>query len=242
MDASTIVFIHEHLTEFFVDKEDPISPPGVKDMSTIQSAAARPHATAGGNDAYPTPFMKAAALFHSIAGNHSFHNGNKRAALLSTLYYLSEFGYWVDKCDDDEMYEFTRQIAAHEIAADRNDEVPVIAEWLERNSRKQQKGEKPMKLGALREALARYGFELNDLGKTLEVLHNGNPVASILKKGAKGFEDYDPAYIAELRKRLALTPDEGIDSARFYGQKGIAEELNMFMQLRLDVMKRLAKI
>ena len=46
MDASTIVFIHEHLTEFFADKEDPISPPGVKDMSTIQSAAARPHATA----------------------------------------------------------------------------------------------------------------------------------------------------------------------------------------------------
>ena len=242
MDASTIVFIHEHLTEFFADKEDPISPPGVKDMSTIQSAAARPHATAGGNDAYPTPFMKASALFHSIAGNHSFHNGNKRAALLSTLYYLSEFGYWVDKCDDDEMYEFTRQIAAHEIAADRNDEVPVIAEWLERNSRKQQKGEKPMKLGALREALARYGFELNDLGKTLEVLRDGDVVASVLKKGAKGFEDYDPAYIAELRKRLALTPDEGIDSARFYGQKGIAEELNMFMQLRLDVMKRLAKI
>jgi len=242
MDASTIVFIHEHLTEFFADKEDPISPPGVKDMSTVQSAAARPTATAGGNDAYPTPFMKAAALFHSIAGNHSFHNGNKRAALLSTLYYLSEFGYWVDKCDDDEMYEFTRQIAAHEIAADRNDEVLVIAEWLESNSRKQQKGEKPMKLGALREALARFDFELHDLGKTLEVLHDGKVVASVLKKGAKGFEDYDPAYIAELRKRLDLVPEEGIDSARFYGQKGIAEELNMFMQLRLDVMKRLAKI
>lgn len=242
MDASTIVFIHEHLTDFFADKEDPISPPGVKDMSTIQSAAARPNATAGGNDAYPTPFMKAAALFHSIAGNHSFHNGNKRAALLSTLYYLSEFGYWVDKCDDDEMYEFTRQVTAHEIADDRNDEVPVIAVWLERNSRRQQKGEKPMKLGALREALARYGFELNDLGKTLEVLRDGEAVASILKKGAKGIEDYDPPYIAELRKRLGLVPEEGVDSARFYGQKGIADELNMFMQLRLDVMKRLAKI
>ena len=242
MDASTIVFIHEHLTEFFADKEDPISPPGVKDISTIQSAAARPNATAGGNDAYPTPFFKAAALFHSIAGNHSFHNGNKRAALLSTLYYLSEFGYLVDKCDDDEMYEFTRQVAAHEIAADRNDEVSVIAEWLENNSRKQQKGEKPMKLGALREALGRYDFDLHDLGKTLEVRRDGEVVASILKKGAKGFEDYDPPYIAELRKRLGLVPEEGIDSARFYGQKGIADELNMFMQLRLDVMKRLAKI
>lgn len=142
MDAATIVFIHEHLTDFFSDKEDPISPPGVKDLTTIESAAARPLATVGGQDAYPSIFMKAASLFHSIACNHSFHNGNKRAALLSTLYYLSEYGYWVDKCDDDEMYEFTRRMAAHEITDDRRNEVPVISEWLERNSRKQQKGEK----------------------------------------------------------------------------------------------------
>lgn len=242
MDASTIVFIHEHLTNFFEDKEDPISPPGVKEMTTVESAAARPNATAGGVDAYPTPFLKAAALFHSIAGNHSFFNGNKRAALLSTLYYLSEFGYWVDRCNDDDMYEFTRKIAAHEIADDRNDEVPVIAEWLEHNSRKHKKGEKPMKLGELREALGRYNYDLVDQGKKLDVLKDGEIVASILKKGAQGFEDYDPQYIADLRKRLGLVPEEGIDSARFYGQKGIAEELNMFMQLRLDVMKRLAKI
>lgn len=242
MDASTIVFIHKHLTEFFADKEDPISPPGVKEVATIESAAARPYATAGGRDAYPTPFLKAASLFHSIAGNHSFHNGNKRAALLSTLYFLSEHGYWVDRCDDDEMYEFTRKIAAHEISDDRNNEVPVIAEWLERNSRKQQKGEKPMKLGELREVLGRFGYELNDLGKTLEVRGNGTVVTSILKKGAQGFEDYDPPYISEIRKRLGLVAEEGVDSARFYGQKGIADELNVFMQLRLDVMKRLAKI
>lgn len=242
MNSSTIKFIHEYLTEFFADKEDPISPPGVKDMSTIESAAARPNASAGGRDAYPSPFHKAAALFHSIAGNHSFHNGNKRTALLCTLYYLSEHGYWMDKCDDDELYEFTRQIAAHEISDERSNEVQIIAEWLERNSRKQQKGEKPMKLGALRDALGRHGFDLDDKGKTLDVLHDGEIVASVLKKGANGFEDYDPAYISELRKRLGLTPDEGVDSARFYGQKGITDELNMFMQLRLDVMKRLAKI
>ncbi len=242
MDATTIIFIHEHLTEFFADKEDPISPPGVKDMTTIESAAARPFATVGGNDAYPTPFLKSAALFHSIAGNHSFHNGNKRAALLSTLYFLSEHGYWVDGCNDDEMYEFTRKTAAHEIATDRNDEVPVIASWLEGNARKQKKGEKPMKLGTLREAIGRFGYELHDLGRTLEVLQDGVVVASVLKKGAKGFEDYDPPYIAELRKRLGLVAENGVDSARFYGQKGIADELNMFMQLRLDVMKRLAKI
>ncbi len=242
MDASTIVFIHEHLTTFFADKDDPISPPGVKDITTIESAAARPYATVGGRDAYPTLFLKAASLFHSISGNHSFYNGNKRTALLATLYFLSENGYWLDHCDDDEMYEFTRKIAAHEIAPDRNDEVPVIAEWLERNSRKQQKGEKPMKLGELKDTLNRFGYDLRDIGKTIEVYRNETMMTSILKKGAQGFEDYDPPYISDIRKRLGLVAEEGVDSARFYGHKGITDELTMFMQLRLDVMKRLAKI
>lgn len=56
MDTATIIYIHEYLTDFFYDKEDPISPPGVKDLTTIESAAARPFATAGGHDAYPTVF------------------------------------------------------------------------------------------------------------------------------------------------------------------------------------------
>lgn len=242
MDASTIVYIHEYLTEYFADKEDPISPPGVKDLNTIESAAARPSSTAGGRDAYPTIFLKAASLFHSVACNHSFHNGNKRAALLSTLYFLSEYGYWVDRCDDDEMYEFTRKIAAHEVTNDRRDEVPAIAEWLERHSRKQQKGEKQMKLNDLRESLARFGYELHDKGYTLDVSQENEVVATVLKRGTQGFDDYDHQYVGELRKKLGLTAENGIDSARFYGQKGISEDLNEFMQLRLDVMKRLAKI
>jgi death-on-curing protein len=241
MDASTIIYIHEYLTDFFANSEDPISPPGIKDMGSIQSAAARPFSTAGGRYAYPTVFLKAASLFHSIASNHSFHNGNKRAALLSTLFFLGDFGYWVDRCSDDEMYEFTRRVAAHEISEDRRDEVPVIAEWLEKNSRKQQKGEIRLKLHALREILGQFVFDLYDNGYTVDILKDGKTVENILKKGTKGFKDYDQNYISELRKRLHLTVENGIDSARFYGHKGIAEELNQFMQLRIEVMKRLAK-
>ena len=161
--------------------------------------------------------------------------------MLATLYFLSEHGYLVERCGDDEMYEFTRRLAAHEIAEDRREEVPAVAEWLERNARKQQKGDKQMKLGPLREALARSGFELDDLGKTLRVLKGGQEVATILKRGAQGFEDYGQVYIADLRKRLGLTAEEGVDSARFYGQKGITEELNQFMQMRIEVMQRLAR-
>lgn len=55
-------------------------------------------------------------------------------------------------------------------------------------------------------------------------------------------QEYDQAYIAELRKRLDLTPEHGIDSARFYGQKGLNEDLNEFMKLRVKVFDWLAKI
>ncbi|MDK4538770.1 hypothetical protein QG039_05495 [Kingella kingae] len=45
-----------------------------------------------------------------------------------------------------------------------------------------------------------------------------------------------------MRKLLNLTPDYGIDSMRFYGEEGVSEDLNHFMQIRLEVMKKLAKI
>lgn len=241
MDAELIIFIHDFLTEFFENHEDPISPPGVKNRDTIESAVARPFATAGGREAYPTKFLKAASLFHSIVGNHSFHNGNKRTALLSTLYLLSEFGYIV-KCDDDEMFEFTRQVAAHEITDSRSDEVEVIADWLERNSRKEMKQENPMKLPALREALSRFGYDIVPHDDKLAVQKDGETREYILKKGTHGVEDYDPIYISGLRGRLELTVNDGIDSACFYGLKGISSELSDFTRIRIEVMKKLAKI
>jgi death-on-curing protein len=122
--------IHEFLVEYFKYDDDPVSPPGIKCQALFESACARPFLTAGGADVYPDEFSKASALFHGIISNHCFHNGNKRTALLSTLYFLSEHNYWVEKCDDEEMYEFTRQIAAHEICDDRNDEIDVIKECL----------------------------------------------------------------------------------------------------------------
>lgn len=241
MNSDVVIFIHEFLTDFFKDQDDPISPSGVKNRETIESAVARPLTTVAGRDAYPTPYLKAASLFHSIVGNHSFHNGNKRTALLSTLYYLGDFGYIVD-CDDEEMYEFTRQIAAHEITEDRNDEVAVIADWLECNSRKQQKREKPLKYLELKEILGRFGFSLEQDRNKVNIYKNGEYCEQIIKKGASGAEDYDPIYVAGLRKLLGLTADDGIDSACFYGVKGISSELSEFTQMRIEVMKKLAKI
>jgi death on curing protein len=51
---------------------------GLRDLGSLESALAQPRATFDGNDLYPSLVEKAAALAHSLIGNHPFVDGNKR--------------------------------------------------------------------------------------------------------------------------------------------------------------------
>src|SRR5258708_13405805 len=61
------------------------SDPPVRDIGLLESAVARPQATAFGADAYSDLDSKAAALLHSLARNHALVDGNKRLALAALL-------------------------------------------------------------------------------------------------------------------------------------------------------------
>lgn len=61
---------------------------GVKEPTLLDSAVHRPFQTMYGEALYPDVFEKATALFESLAKNHVFHNGNKRSALASVMYFL----------------------------------------------------------------------------------------------------------------------------------------------------------
>lgn len=65
----------------------------VGDEGLLQAAVGRPQASAFGKDAYPTVWDKAAALMHSIATNHPFVDGNKRAAWTATWLFLGVNGH-----------------------------------------------------------------------------------------------------------------------------------------------------
>lgn len=93
----------------------------------------------------------------------------------------------------------------------------------------------------LKEILSNFDVSIEDDGFHCIVQKRGCDPIKILKRGCQGFSDYDPVYVADLRKRLQLTKDNGIDSARFYGEKEIDPDLNFLMKLRLDVFKKLAK-
>ena len=67
----------------------------VRDMGLLEAAAARPEASAFGEDAYPTLTEKAAVLLHGITRNHPFADGNKRTATVAALFMLAVNGQQV---------------------------------------------------------------------------------------------------------------------------------------------------
>ncbi len=66
--------------------------PAVRDHGLLESALARPQATAFGEDAYADIHERAAALLHSLVRNHALVDGNKRLGWVSVrlFYRLNE--------------------------------------------------------------------------------------------------------------------------------------------------------
>ena len=83
----------------------------VRDVGLLDSAAGRPRAQAFGEDAYPTLEFKAAALLHSLAGNHALVDGNKRLCWLATVVLLDLNGHAPD-LDDDSAFQLVMDVAA----------------------------------------------------------------------------------------------------------------------------------
>lgn len=93
-------------------------PPPIRDLGLLGSAAARPQATAFGEDAYPELWAKAAALLHSIVKNHALVDGNKRLGWLATAVFLEINGVEVTHVSNDAVYDFVIAVTTghHEVA------------------------------------------------------------------------------------------------------------------------------
>ena len=92
----------------------------IRDVGLLESAAARPAASAFGEPAYPTLEEQGAALVHSVCTNHALVDGNKRLALGSLIVILGINGHRLT-WSNDEAYGFIMAIAAGELI-----DVPTI--------------------------------------------------------------------------------------------------------------------
>lgn len=79
---------------------------GISSLHLIESALARPYS------GYHRPmYRKAAALLHSMVGNHGFVDGNKRTAWLLVELLISRSGYFLDIPDDERVDDLVVSVA-----------------------------------------------------------------------------------------------------------------------------------
>ncbi len=95
----------------------------VRDAGLLASAMARPSTSAFGADAYPTIWLKAAALCQSMDNNQALVDGNKRLAWLTTKVFLAVNGYRLSATPDEGEHFMLDVIAGQQ-------DLAVAAEWL----------------------------------------------------------------------------------------------------------------
>ncbi len=119
----------------FLDRDDVLvaaaaalgTQPAVADYGLLDSAVARPRATAFGLDAYPTLLTKAAALMQSLARNHPLVDGNKRTAWAAAWTFLTINGTELSSSFDIDAAE----LLVLGVATGTEDSVEAIAEALD---------------------------------------------------------------------------------------------------------------
>lgn len=90
-------------------------PPPVRDLGLLEAAAARPRASAFGEDAYPEVWSKAAALLQSIVKNHPLVDGNKRLGWLAAAVFLQLNGVEATIVPNDAVYDTVMKVAAEQL-------------------------------------------------------------------------------------------------------------------------------
>ena len=93
-------------------------PPPLRDVGLLGSAVARPQTTVGGQDAYPTIWLKAAALLQSIVNNHALVDGNKRLGWLATAVFLELNDASVAGATNDAVYDLVIAVASTKMAVE----------------------------------------------------------------------------------------------------------------------------
>jgi death-on-curing protein len=79
-----VLFLHARLIE------ETDGAHGVRDLSLLKSAAARPWATLSGRDLCPHLLSEAAALMDSLIHTHPLVDGNKRTGIAAAVLFLRQ--------------------------------------------------------------------------------------------------------------------------------------------------------
>jgi death on curing protein len=120
-DLRRVLFAHTVLVERYGGAE------GVRDLESLKAAIERPWGSSFGQEHFPGPYRKAAALCESLIQRHPFVEGNKRTGVTMGAYLLSTFGYEVEATQQELEY-FGVEVARGAL------DLEEIAQWFEEHA------------------------------------------------------------------------------------------------------------
>lgn len=212
LSTEDVLLIHEILVRDFADSKDPISPPGLRDLGLLESAVSRQHVSYAGQQKYNTPAESAATLTFGVCSNHSFHNGNKRTALVALLAHLDKNSLTLMGTRQKELYAMIMAVATHSVSElpsastrkvrgrrvkkgrttfsihrhDADAEVKALATWIGDRAKKPRRGEKQITYRELKRILRRFGYELrvpaSGRGNHRDVIRLEEQTVGVLRK------------------------------------------------------------
>ena len=175
ISVEDVLKAHYLICEYFESETGEQSLYGVRSFNLLSSAVARQSVSNGSVYKYKMNIDKAATVFYGLVKNHAFHDGNKRTALLSLLYFL----YKIGRIPTEKQKDFEKLTEV--VAADRYNEykqwkdfskkginsdtkVAFIAKMLSKLTVKKDESYKALTYRELRTAIRPYGFDLEPCG------------------------------------------------------------------------------
>lgn len=120
IDIDEVEKIHDILIDKFGGAK------GIRDKGLLESSMNRPFQTFDGEELYPSPIDKAAAIFESIITNHPFIDGNKRTAYVLMRLTLKNNNIDIHLGQSDK-YDFVLKAASGQVTFDQ------IKSWIKDN-------------------------------------------------------------------------------------------------------------
>jgi len=229
--ADDVLRGHYLLIDYFLTEGEPIGVFGPRDTSLLSSAIHRQCTGFSGQVKWTNTLEQCASLFYGLIKNHPFHDGNKRTALLIVLFSLLRLQR-TPTAKQKGFEELARRTAANELhlykrfsRANADSEVLFIADFLRRNTRKEDNRYYVTTYADLDRILRRYKFRLEGPHDNHVTVVQDEVVSKFLGLARKTRERRIvqigcPRWTAQINQKAlksvlratGLTPENGYDS------------------------------
>lgn len=236
LTCEDVLDAHYLICDHFLKLGEGIAGFGPKDFGLLSSAVGRQLASAGGSFVYEDFWDIASSLIFGLINDHPFHDGNKRTAFLSSVFFMMEHGF-TPSVDIVAVEDFTVEIADFKRANGRHMEVQEIAPRFKSMFRRQDNRMSYLvTFNELQSLLKPHGCSIgNPSGNFINVYHGEQRVSQI---GFPGWtREVSRSAISTVRKSTGLLPENGIDAQVFF--KGV-DPLSALIGAYEEPLKRLA--